>query len=306
MCGHTKEVLKSANGHLSLHTLNELLSRNELNVSEIQLFESCLLWAEVQCNEQGISASSENVRNILKEVGAFHKIRFLSLTLKEFSEGPEVSGILMPDEIYVLKEILKQRDSRTDSFSIEGVVPKGISRNVCSRGSLPIKQYYCARKFLKTAITVSGNLRLLTKVSADKSITVSGVRIFTRLVPPGEFNFVTDFPKVYNENLELAVIDHQGNILSKSVFKDVVEYNTLASIYFNEPVRFKSNKYYNIHLILPAIGGHCYEYPLSFMSQTEKNRGIEFRFCDLADINGTGAFVRQLDMGFLDAIIYSL
>jgi glycerate-2-kinase len=106
--------------------------------------------------------------------------------------------------------------------------------------------------------------------------------------------------------MEVCVLDCHGALLCRTVCTDVVEYNTLATVTLSEPVQFVSSKEYSILLVLPWNGGRTHEYPLSFMSQTEKTHGIEFRFCDLADIDGTGAFVRRLDMGFVNAVVFSI
>ncbi|XP_046997769.1 BTB/POZ domain-containing protein 6-like [Schistocerca americana] len=300
MCGHTKEVLKSVDGHMSSHTLNVLLSQHKLNISETELFETCIQWAEVQCSEKGLERTPENMRAILMKAGALSKIRFLSLTVQEFAEGPESSGILTPEEIAVLKAVILEKHG--DLIPL----PEGMCSVPYSRDKIAIKQFYCARKFLKTAVTISGHIRLLTKVLVDKYVKVSGIRVFTRLVPQSEFNLAHGLPREYRENLDVSVLDQHGTVLSRTLFTDVVEYNTLSTVNFEEPIVFSSNKEYSILMVLPCLRGDVHEYPLSFMSQTEKSRGIEFRFFDHADIDGNGTFVRRLDMGFVDAIVYSV
>ena len=340
MCKYTQEVLQSPCDHISPSTLCTLLDQKALNMSEYELFEAVLQWAAAECQHLGLQPTSANRRSVLIKTGALNKIRFLVLSLQQFSEGPESSGVLMPEEISAVKLILsdienngniprRENDiiswkdsnrslSESDSGIFDGdsplknakattsLLPNGMSCILHPRSTILIKQLYCARKFLKMAVTVSGFLRLLTKVQVDRNMTVCGVRVFTRLIPQTAFAFAPTFPRDYRENMEVSVLDHQGAVLCRTVYTELVEYNTLATVMFSEPVRFTKGKEYSILSVLPSSGARTHQYPLSFMSQMEKTHGIEFRFCDHADIDGTGAFVRRLDMGFVDAIVFSI
>jgi hypothetical protein len=351
MCKYTEEVLQAPCDHISPNTLASLLDQKALNVSELDLFEAVVHWAEAECQQLGLQPTGANRRAVLMKAGALSKIRFLVLSLQQFAEGPECSGVLTAEEISALRYAISDIENngsassgkneslsnimywnnpdngmshtaKTDNIiasdnpsknepkphgkaSQHLSLPNGMSCILYPRNRISIKQFYCARRFLKTAVTVSGRLRLLTKVQVDRSVMVTGVRVFTRLVPQREFTYAPTFPRDYRENMEVCVLDYQGALLCRTVYTDLVEYNTLVTVTLSEPVRFMSGKEYSILLVLPCSGGRTHEYPLSFMSQTEKTHGIEFRFCDHADINGTGAFVRRLDMGFVDAIVFS-
>lgn len=344
MCKYTEEVLQTPCDHFSPSTLASLLDQKALNMSEFNLFEVVIHWADAECQRLGVQPTGANRRAVLMKAGAFSKIRFLVLSLQQFAEGPERSGVLTAEEISALRDVISDienngydscasYDSLKDfTFIDNGVsdttvssdnpsmnepephtkpllhlsLPDGISPILYPRERIIIKQFYCIRRCLKTAVTVSGRLRLLTKVQADRNIMVTGVQLFTRLVTQRVFDYAPIFPRNYQENLEVCVLDGQGALLCRTICTNIVEYNTLATVTLSEPVRFLSGKEYSILLVLPCNGGHTHEYPLSFMSQTEKTHGIEFRFCDHADIDGTGAFVRRLDMGFLNAVVFSI
>lgn len=348
MCKYTEEVLQAPCDHFSPSTLTSLLDQKALNMSEFELFEAVMHWADAECQQLGLQPTGANRRAVLMKAGALSKIRFLVLSLQQFAEGPECSGVLTAEEISALRDVISDienngnvssasNDSLSDITFDNGIsdtaksestissdkslmnepkfhakstlhlsLPDGISSILYPRDRIFIKQFYCTRQFLKTAVTVSGRLRLLTKVQADRNIMVTGVRVFTRLVPQREFVYAPTFPRDYRENMEVCVLDCQGALLCRTVCTDTVEYNTLATVTLSEPVRFVSGKEYSILLVLPCNGGRTHEYPLSFMSQTEKTHGIEFRFCDHADIDGTGAFVRRLDMGFVNAVVFSI
>ena len=338
MCKYTEEVLQAPCEHFSPSTLASLLDQKALNMSEFELFEAVMLWAVTECQQLGLQPTGTNHRAVLMKAGALSKIRFLVLSLQQFAEGPECSGVLTAEEIGALRDVISDiennesvsyvdtgvSDSSTSSStvfinslsmnepkphskpSLHLSIPEGISSIIYPRERIIIKQFYCARRFLKTAVTVSGNLRLLTKVQADENIMVTGVRVFTRLVPQQDFVYAPIFPRNYRENMEVCILDWQGALLCRTVCTDIVEYNTVATVTLIEPVRFVSGKEYSILLMLPHSGGHKHEYPLSFMTQTEKSHGIKFRFCDHSDIDGTSAFVRRLDMGFVNAVVFSI
>nr|CAD7571852.1 unnamed protein product [Timema californicum] len=347
---HTEEVLHLYNGQMSGSFLTTILDQNSLNISELELFETALNWAYLECQEAGFQQTGSNCRAMLDRVGALSKIRFLSLTPEEFSKGPGQSGVLASEEIealcLALCDIQNKNTSDSNIFdkdwphssneelncdrnngnvvllntmlkstlSNKSCLPVNISKTLrrhglsCvmrPRGRISVPQYYCARRFLKTAVTVSGNLRLLTKVHVSRNIVMTGLRFFTRLTPQCEFTYSQSFPHDYRENIEVCVLDQLGEPLCNTIFSEKVVYNTIATLTLSEPVRFTGDKEYSIHVILPVSTGLTFEYPLSFMSQTERSQDVEFRFCDHADINDNGTFVRRLDMGFLDTIVFS-
>jgi len=338
MCKYTEEILQTPYDHFSPSTLASLLDQKALNMSEFVLFEAVMHWTDAECQRLGLQPTGANRRAVLVKAGALSKIRFLVLSLQQFEEGPECSGVLTAEEISALRDIISHienngsvsfidngiSDSATSASTVSSdnpsmnerkphekpslhlSLPEGISSIFYPRKRISIKQFYCARRFLKTTVTVSGRLRLLTKVQADRNIMVTGVRVFTRLVPQREFVYAPIFPRDYEENMEVSILDSQGALLCRTECTDILEYNTLATVTLFEPVRFVSGKEYSILLVLPCNGGRTHEYPLSFMSQTENTHGIEFRFCDHADIDGTGAFVRRLDMGFVNAVVFSI
>ncbi|GLG92604.1 BTB/POZ domain-containing protein 9 [Gryllus bimaculatus] len=318
LCQHASEVLKAPGSHPSPLALRTVLEQNALNIGEAELFEVTLEWAHEERRQMGLDNSPEGVRSTLLKAGLLSRLRMLCMSLQEFNDGPLRSGILSSQEAYALQcalQNLRNKDSIGGKLKVEEKkfyghsnqsvdVPPGWSGITQPRARISINQFYCVRRFLKTAVTVSGQVRLLANVQADHSVVVSGVRIFTRLVPAAFSCFTT--PQKYKENIEVSVLDSQGSVLCRTHFRDVVEYNTLATVTLTEAVRFSAGKEYSFLFVLPTDEEHAFEYPLSFMAQTERTRDIEFRFCDHADIGGTGMFVRRLDMGYVDAVVYSV
>ena len=85
-------------------TVSELLSRETLISSEIELFQAVFRWSGKQCLKSGIEATGENRRAILGD--AIYNIRFLAMSKEDFSHHVLPSDLLTTDEcIRILKRI---------------------------------------------------------------------------------------------------------------------------------------------------------------------------------------------------------
>lgn len=69
--------------NLKKATLMELLTRDRINISELNLFKAVYRWAEKQCCDASIEPSDSNLRSC---VDNFKYIRFPTMTLNEFAE----------------------------------------------------------------------------------------------------------------------------------------------------------------------------------------------------------------------------
>ncbi|KAJ8312917.1 hypothetical protein KUTeg_010290 [Tegillarca granosa] len=77
---------------LTNSNLSMILSQENLNVSEVDLFLACLKWSEQQCISRGIDANPSNKKNALGAL--LYKIRIPTMTLEGFSKHVATSGIL--------------------------------------------------------------------------------------------------------------------------------------------------------------------------------------------------------------------
>ena len=84
--------------YLDVGILTSLIQRPSLDIDELSLFYSTVLWAGKRCEEEALDASDENLR--LKMQPFIHNIRFPLMTGDEFRGGPGMSGILTGDECY--------------------------------------------------------------------------------------------------------------------------------------------------------------------------------------------------------------
>ena len=82
---------------IDYQTLEEILSRDTLSVEETVVFNAAKQWAEAECSRQGRDADSQNCREVLGD--ALYLLRFSTMTLDEFANGPGQSGLLNTQEI---------------------------------------------------------------------------------------------------------------------------------------------------------------------------------------------------------------
>ena len=82
---------------ITYQTLEEILSRDTLNVRETVVFEAAMRWAKEECIRQGRDASAQQCREVLGD--AFYQLRFSTMTLNEFANGPGHSGLLNTQEV---------------------------------------------------------------------------------------------------------------------------------------------------------------------------------------------------------------
>ena len=97
----TQECLNSeAFCDIGLHTLNALLKKKRLAVTEVELFKAVLKWTDSECVRQGINIEEDKKarRRILGD--SVYEIRFLAMSQEDF--GIHVS----PTEILTYKEIV--------------------------------------------------------------------------------------------------------------------------------------------------------------------------------------------------------
>lgn len=93
----TEEVLNSE-GFLEVDhmTLQSLVARDALSVSEIKLFEAVVRWAAAECLRRGLEPTPDQKRNMLGPV--LHMIRIPTISLADFSNHVSKSGLLTPEE----------------------------------------------------------------------------------------------------------------------------------------------------------------------------------------------------------------
>ena len=89
---------------LDNHVMSKIVGTEDLNISEIELFESVVKWAKHQLSASGTSDTPTNVRNVIGDI--IFQIRFPTMTMDEFSHKVVPSGILSCEETAEVFQVL--------------------------------------------------------------------------------------------------------------------------------------------------------------------------------------------------------
>ena len=113
------EVASSLNFiNIKQTTLAGLLKRNNLIISELELFQAVLKWINNQCSQQSLDLTTENRRSVIGE--AVYDLRLLALSEQPFAEHVSTSGLLTDDELVVIYE----KFNGIDSPSLKWILPE--------------------------------------------------------------------------------------------------------------------------------------------------------------------------------------
>ena len=96
----TQECLNSeAFWDIGLHTLNALLKKKSLAVTEVELFKAVLKWTDSECARQGINIEEDKTarRRVLGD--SVYEIRFLAMSQEDFAIHVSRTGIVTETEI---------------------------------------------------------------------------------------------------------------------------------------------------------------------------------------------------------------
>ena len=81
-------------------TLEAILSRETLNTRELCVFWALGRWAKAECLRQELDSTPDNQRKVLGD--CLHLVRFPTMTLEEFANGPAQSEIITLQECHDL------------------------------------------------------------------------------------------------------------------------------------------------------------------------------------------------------------
>ena len=96
----TKECINSETFcNIGSHTLNALLKRDTLDITEVELFNAVLKWLDSECARQGINIHEDKTarRRVLGD--SVYEIRFLAMSQEDFAKYVTTTGILTDAEI---------------------------------------------------------------------------------------------------------------------------------------------------------------------------------------------------------------
>lgn len=97
-------------------TLVDLLKRDTLRITEVDLFKAVLKWADHQCLKKELNNTRENRRVVLGD--ALYELRFLLMSQEEFAQNVPPSGLLTNDEIVPIYQKMMGIDSQKLKWNI--------------------------------------------------------------------------------------------------------------------------------------------------------------------------------------------
>lgn len=224
----TEEALKSAE-FVTMEScfLEELLDRDTLNITEVQLFQAIDCWAEKECERQKVQADGSNKRQILGEQ-IVKKVRFPVMKQSEFQDVILGSNILTEEEA---SNVTKYFDS-----TLTG--PVGFTET--QRVGSPLR---CCRfeSFLYDRDWENDPERLeFTELTVDKDIRLYGVSLFGD--DGGEYTVTL---KIRNARKRSFLASTTGTFTSGAKESAYGTYHGF-DVYFDSPIFLKKNVDYYI------------------------------------------------------------
>lgn len=246
---------------VDINTLESILCRETLCVRETVVFDAAVRWADAECRRKSLEITSANHRLVLQKV--FHQIRFPTMKVEDFANGPAQSGLLESSEIADVFMFHFARCKPNLSF---------VSR---PRSKLPLQRCH---RFQSSAYR-SNQWRYRGRCDSiqfctDRRVFVVGFGLY------GSSNGSADY-KV------LIELKRSGIILAaiKSHFFSDGSSNVFH-VYFEQPVQVEPDVFYTASAILD--GGELSYFGQEGMPEVLSGR-CTFQFqCSTESTNGTG------------------
>lgn len=264
-------------------SLRLLLELDELNASEVELFELVVKWAEAECFEEQ-NASREQLRALLFQQDLMRLIRFVAMPLDALSEKP-VSDMLTTEELSAIKCCIIDNNPESQ----RGLHALNFASNAQKRARVPLVQ-----KLLFRAVYKIGELfhahphsELTTQIVVNKSVLIGGFILPTRRTP-----VKTNLGK-YKERLRLELLESDV-VIRRVNTNDSLEYGAALNVVkIAEPVILHERKTYLVKVSwqddhLPWFT----EYSMNYLAYKLNYGDVVFQFID------------QFDCGFIQGISF--
>ena len=180
----TQECLNSeAFCDIGLHTLNALLNKERLAVTEVELFKAVLKWTDSECARQGINIGEDKTarRRILGD--SVHEICFLEMSQENILKDVSPTGILTDTEIVCILQ-------KVSGLDVPGLEWKE-RRERQPSPLLSFNRFENAGYFLRFRKSVGFDALTFT---VNKAVLFHGVRLF------GDGQYEVKF-KIKDENV---------------------------------------------------------------------------------------------------------
>lgn len=295
----TDEVLKDPSfEEMGLSTLRTILKQENLNVSELVLWDALLNWAVQECGRQSLEVNPENQRKVLGE--CFGMVRFLTLKPSEFANGPAMSGLLTKEESYSLlmnisspgvaplpSTICKTCKSRQKVLT----PPRNVETNYIERPK--VRQWCdCAGEIMADVLLNEQLVDCSLSFSVSSNIYIHGMHVPTQILNENVPEHMA-LPVNYSELIYAFLQDSDGCRLTYTHFTARVPWNSSVEVIFNRPVMITPNKTYKIVVVLNKVG----RYPLFHISPQVHLDSVTFSFGRERMRDGLG-LIRAIIFGY--------
>ena len=260
----TKDVVKSGEFlTMERSLLQELVERDSLNISEVELFKAVNCWAEKECERQMVKTGGPAKRVILGEE-IVKKLRFPIMEQSEFMDVVLDTKILTQEETSNILKCLESSMRPPDGFSATG-------RHVTLLG--------CCRYNDSFDVVGYGNdpsTNHPVKLTVDKDILLHGVSFWAD---------VSELYASFEITVKVYLVNKDSLLLSHTVL-DKVEYQENAfcsyhgfDVIFDKAVALKKNVQYRITVSIdwPDI---AFYYGYGGVFETVHCGGVTFNFDD--------------------------
>lgn len=225
-----------------------ILEQNSLNIdSELDLYQAVETWCKSECTRQQLDPSDQkNLRSVVGE--ALFKIRFLTLTPKEFAEGPGQSCLLTQEESFAIlmnisssvntvrmpKDFDTSKNTRNEPM-INGEA--GPLQRACSPRGV---KSYCKRTVYSNFIVENMNI-----LDSSMAFTVNKNICIVGIVVPTQLRNETSPEEMYTEVVYAYLLDSYGTRLTYTYFTAKVRTGEMMEISFNRAIYIQKHKVEN-------------------------------------------------------------
>ncbi|KAK2192994.1 hypothetical protein NP493_19g13007 [Ridgeia piscesae] len=228
----TEDVLHSSSfTDIPLALLTRILQFECLTISELELFQACLRWAQSECKRHNKDTCPRNKRKILGD--AIYLIHFPSMSLKEFSRVVARSGILTAEEKCSVFEYLTCEEDCDSHALLFPVTPRQKPQpSILKRFSV----------FGKSNV-YSGDCSIM-KLQCDKPVIIKGFGVSASLNydPLAEIQVTIKQDRTFMCNRSIPITEERS--------VDIMH------VCLPECVIFKANTWYTIIVTFHFYGDH--------------------------------------------------
>ena len=254
----TYGVVKSAEfASIERRVLEEIVTRDSLTISEIELFKAVNLWAAEKCKRDGLSVNGNEKRRVLGE-NVVHAIRFPTMEEKEFASVVINSEILTSEEVV---GVMKYFNSGTSTTGFPEKERNGALLSCCRVSVLDSTKLVYFNNFKRYCIDFC----------VDEDIELHGIRMIGS--ENGDYVAMVNVTSDQEVSYQMTSASRVFSSVSMRMHsKSFVYYG--FNVLFSCPADLKKNVRYRVTAI---IDGPASPYGLSFETSITSH-GVKFHF----------------------------